>query len=201
MSFTKKDILLSLIVGFLVGVFMLSVIKNLEIALPINKYLILISFPVLSLAGVYFLYRISLVWRPFIFQFGKFFVVGGLNTFMDLGILNFLILITDITMGIWFSVFKAISFIVTVVNSFFWNKYWTFQKSGSFFLFFLVTLGSFLLNVGIASFMVNTIGVVDGFSPKQWDNIAALSSLVLVLTWNFLGMKYIVFKKQPRLVP
>lgn len=196
MSFTKKDALLSLIVGFLVGVFMLSVIKNLEIALPINKYLILISFPVLSLAGVYFLYRISLVWRPFIFQFGKFFVVGGLNTFMDLGILNFLILVTDITIGIWFSVFKAISFVITVVNSFFWNKYWTFQKSGNFFLFFLVVLGSFLLNVGIASFMVNVIGHPPNISPKLWDNIAALSSLLLVLTWNFLGMKYIVFKKK-----
>mgnify|MGYP001564463658 FL=1 len=175
---------------------MLSVIKNLEIALPINKYVILVSFPILSLVGIYVFYRISLVWRPFIFQFGKFFVVGGLNTFMDLGILNFLILITDITVGVWFSVFKAISFIITVVNSFFWNKYWTFQKSGNFFLFFLVVSGSFLLNVGIASVMVNIIGHPANISPKLWDNIAALSSLVLVLTWNFLGMKYIVFKKK-----
>lgn len=196
MLFTKKDTILSLIVGFLVGGFMLFVIKNLEITLPINKYLILISFSVLSLAGVYILYRISLVWRSFIFQFAKFFVVGGLNTFMDLGILNILIYLTNITAGFYFSVFKGVSFVVTVVNSFFWNKYWTFQKSGNFFLFFLVVFGSFLLNVGIASFMVNTIGVVDGFSAKQWDNIAALSSLVLVLTWNFLGMKYIVFKKR-----
>ncbi|MEK7078284.1 MAG: GtrA family protein [Patescibacteria group bacterium] len=196
MPFTKRDAVLSLIVGFLVGVFMLSVIKNLEIALPINKYVILVSFPILSLVGIYVFYRISLVWRPFIFQFGKFFVVGGLNTFMDLGILNFLILITDITVGVWFSVFKAISFIITVVNSFFWNKYWTFQKSGNFFLFFLVVSGSFLLNVGIASVMVNIIGHPANISPKLWDNIAALSSLVLVLTWNFLGMKYIVFKKK-----
>ena len=201
MPFTKRDAVLSLIVGFLVGVFMLSVIKNLEIALPINKYVILVLFPTLSLTGVYVLYRISLAWRPFIFQFGKFFVVGGLNTFMDLGILNFLILVTDITVGIWFSVFKAISFVITVVNSFFWNKYWTFQKSGSFFLFFLVVFVSFLLNVGIASLMVNIIGHPANISPKLWDNIAALSSLVLVLTWNFLGMKYVVFKKQPRLAP
>ncbi len=180
---------------------MLSVIKNLEIALPINKYIILVFFPILSLTGVYVLYRISLVWRPFIFQFGKFFVVGGLNTFMDLGILNFLILVSDITMGVWFSVFKAISFVITVVNSFFWNKYWTFQKSGNFFLFFLVVLGSFLLNVGIASFMVNVIGHPANIPPKLWDNIAALSSLLLVLTWNFLGMKYVVFKKQSMPAP
>ena len=131
MHFTKKDAVLSLVAGFLVAVFMLFVTKNLEILLPVNKYLILLSFPILALAGVYVLFRISLLWRPFVFQFGKFFVIGGLNTFMDLGILNLLIFFTNITHGYLFSLFKTISFVVTVVNSYFWNKFWTFRgRSG-----------------------------------------------------------------------
>ena len=57
--------------------------------------------------------------------------------------------------------------------------------------------GSALLNVAWASYMVDVVGAPAGISAKLWDNIAALSSVFLVLTWNFLGMKYIVFKKRP----
>lgn len=196
MSFSKKDAFLAPLVGFFVAALLLVVVKNLEFTLPFNKYWLLFAFPVLSLAGLYALFRISLVWRPFVFQFGKFFVVGGLNTFLDLGILNFLILITNITEGYLFSVFKAVSFIITVINSYLWNKLWTFNKrEGSFVLFFMVVTGSFLINVGVASFLVNVVGAPEGISPKVWDNIAALSSVVFVLTWNFLGMKFFVFKK------
>ena len=196
MSFTKRDVALSLIAGFLVAVLFLISAKNLDVTLPFNKYLLPVIFPILALIGLYTLFRISRIWRPVAFQFGKFFIVGGLNTFMDLGILNLLIFLTDITHGIFFSVFKAVSFILTVINSYFWNKLWTFDKrEGSFILFFLVTLGSFLINVSIASFLVNYIGAPDGLSPKLWDNIEALRSLLFVLTWNFLGMKIFVFKK------
>src|SRR3989344_4231634 len=108
---TKRDVVLSLVVGFLVAVLGLIIVANLNIKPPINKYLALVVFPPLAAAGLYILYRISLVWRPFVFQFGKFFIVGGLNTFLDLGLLNLLILLTSITQGVWFSVFKALSFV------------------------------------------------------------------------------------------
>ncbi len=194
--FKKKDVVLAALVGFLVAVLIQIVIKNLELVLPINRYWLLVIFPVFAPAGLYATYRISLIWKPFVYQFGKFFVIGGLNTFLDLGVLNLLILVSNITHGIWFSVFKGISFIISVINSFIWNKFWTFQKSGSFILFFLVVSGSALINIGIASYMVNVIGAPEGISPKLWDNIAALSSLMLVLTWNFLGLKFIVFRKK-----
>lgn len=201
MNFTKKDAVLAALVGFLVAGFIQIVIKNLELILPINRLWLLAIFPALSATGLYAAYKIALVWRPFVFQFGKFFIVGGLNTFVDLGVLNFFILITGITHGVWFTAFKAVSFVAAVINSFLWNKFWTFQRSGNFIVFFLVVSGSALINVGIASYMVNVIGAPDGISPKLWDNIAALSSVVLVLTWNFLGMKYIVFKRRSTPTP
>lgn len=196
MIFTKKDAILAVIIGLLVPVLFFIILKNLSFVLPFNKFWLLTIMPPLALMGLYVAFRIALIWRPFIFQFGKFFLVGGLNTFLDLGILNLLIFLTDITQGVRFSMFKAISFVITVVNSYFWNKFWTFQKTGSFILFFVIVSGSFLINVGIASLLVNVIGVPDGFSSKQWDNLAALSSVVFVLIWNFLGMKFIVFKKK-----
>mgnify|MGYP001587971923 FL=1 len=196
MSFTKKDAYRALVIGFAVSLLMLIVIKNLSIPLPVNKYWLPVLFTPLMLLGLYVSFLIGKAWRPFVFQFGKFFVVGLSNTFLDLGVLNFLILTTDITHGIYFSVFKGISFVCAVINSYFWNKYWTFQKQGSFVLFLLVISGSALLNIGWASYMVNYMSIPAGISPKAWDNIAALSSVFLVLTWNFLGMRLIVFRKK-----
>jgi putative flippase GtrA len=193
MFFTLKAV----VVGFLISLLVSIVIKNINLDLPINKYWLLVVFPPLSLAGLYVSYLIGKVWRPFVYQFGKFFVVGVLNTFMDLGVLNLLILLSSITEGYLFSVFKGISFIVAVTNSYLWNRFWTFSgRKGSFYLFFLVNVGSFLINVGIASLLVNVIGAPNRISPELWANIAALSSIVLVLTWNFLGMKFIVFRKK-----
>ena len=197
MNFTKKDALKALVLGFFIPILMLMVIKNLDLKLPINKYWLIVIFPPLAVAGLFISFKIAQLWRPFVFQFGKFFVVGLSNTFLDLGVLNFLIYLTNITHGVYFAVFKAVSFTCAVINSFLWNKYWTFQKQGSFTLFFLVVLGSAILNVGWASYMVDVVGAPDGISPKLWDNVAALSSVLLVLSWNFLGMKYIVFKKKP----
>ena len=107
MSFTKKDAYKALVVGFLVSLFMLIVIKNLAFDLPFSKYWLSVVFPPLSFAGLYISYLISKAWKPFVYQFGKFFVVGTLNTFMDLGILNALIYFTNITQGVYFSAFKA----------------------------------------------------------------------------------------------
>lgn len=196
MFFTKKDAYRALIAGFFISLLMLIVIKNLSISLPVNKYWLPILFTPLMLMGLYVSFLIGKVWRPFVYQFGKFVVVGLLNTFLDLGVLNFLIFFTDITHGIYFSAFKGISFICAAINSFFWNKYWTFQKQGNFALFFLVVLGSALLNVGWATYLVDFVGVPAGIAPKMWDNIAALSSVFLVMAWNYLGMKFIVFRKK-----
>lgn len=197
MGFIKKDALLATTIGLLVSLLALIVVKNLGLVLPFNKYLLPLVFPPLAAAGLYVLFKVSLVWRPFVYQFGKFFLVGSLNTFLDLGLLNLLIFFSNITAGVWFSVFKGITFVAAVINSYFWNKLWTFEaRQGSFATFFAVVSGGFLINVGIASLLVNVIGAPAGISAKVWDNIAALSSLVFVLTWNFLGMKFLVFRRK-----
>lgn len=196
MNFTKKDALKALGLGFFVSLLLQIIIKNLEINLPINSYWLLAILPPLFLGGLYFTYKISLIWRYFVYQFGKFFIVGLSNTFLDLGVLNLLIYLTNITHGVYFAIFKTVSFFCAVINSYFWNKHWTFGKEGNFFLFFVVVLGSTILNVGWAWYLVDVVGPINGFSPKVWDNIAAISSIFFVLIWNFLGMKYIVFKKK-----
>jgi putative flippase GtrA len=127
-------------------------------------------------------------------QFTKFFLVGTMNTLVDLGILNLLILISGISSGLEYSVFKGISFLVATTNSYFWNKRWTFKSSQKKFNQFLIisTIG-FVINVGVASFLVNLIGPQAGLTTKVWANIGAISGSITGLLWNFVGYKYIVF--------
>lgn len=126
----------------------------------------------------------------------KFLLVGALNTFVDLAMLNLLIFLTGIASGLPFTIFKGISFLVAVSNSYLWNKHWTFRSNKKVFLQFLMvaTIGLFL-NVGAASFVVNVIGPQFGFKNQLWANIGAAAGTLVVMAWNFAGYKFFVFRK------
>ena len=197
----NKDILNSIIIGFLVAVIFFGISGSLGFQIP-YLWTLLIVFPILSAIGM--VVAILLKKRfPILFQGAKFLLVGALNTIIDLGSLNLLIFLSGITAGIFFSAFKAISFIVAVLNSYVWNKYWTFSshpkgvgKAGKeFFQFLLVSAGGLLMNVGTAFLVVDILGPQFGFSPAVWANIGAIAAAFTSLAWNFLGYRLIVFKR------
>ncbi|MBU1015405.1 GtrA family protein [Patescibacteria group bacterium] len=195
----KHDIALSALIGFFVAVFFLMVANTIGefrsvflLALPV--------FPVLAAVGM----KVAFILAPkipMLLQLSRFLLVGALNTFMDLGILNLLIWSTAITAGVWFSAFKGFSFAIAVINSYFWNKFWTFRAQkkegagGEFLQFLVVSVFGFLVNVGVASFAVNAVGPMFGIAPPLWANIGALLATVAAMTWNFLGYKLVVFRK------
>jgi putative flippase GtrA len=132
-------------------------------------------------------------------QAARFFLVGTLNTFLDLVVLNILIWISGIATGVLYSVFKAISFLGATTNSYFWNKYWTFGKretptTKEFLKFLVVTTVGLLINVGIASLLVNVMGAQFGLSDKIWATFSAIVAAFGAFVWNFLASKFIVFK-------
>ena len=203
---TRKDLIFSLIVGGVSAWLILIISKNIEITNSFwQKFWWLTPFllPVFTAGS---LAIASLVAKKIavVFQIAKFILVGGLNTLVDLGVLNLLIWFSGINAGWFYSAFKGISFVVAVVNSYFWNKFWTFRKTenqddkiegGEFIKFFFVSAVGFVINVGSASFIVNFIGPLAGFSQNLWANIGALLAGFIGLAWNFLGYKFIVFKK------
>jgi len=89
--------------------------------------------------------------------------------------------------------------LAALVNSYFWNKFWTFRKKegggvGEFCQFLLVSVVGFGINVGTATLVINVINPVGNFSPEQWANVGFLAATFLSLTWNFIGYKFWVFK-------
>ena len=129
----------------------------------------------------------------------RFGVVGLVNTAVDLVVLNALILFTHMGRnGIWFSIFKAISFLVAVLNSYFINHSWTFGRSGGersvsqAGQFLAVSLLGAVINVSSASYVATFISPIHGIE-KYWPSVAALAGAGSGLIFNFLGYKHIVF--------
>ncbi|MFA4817221.1 MAG: GtrA family protein [Parcubacteria group bacterium] len=141
-------------------------------------------------------------------QFGKFVLVGIMNTLVDLIVLNVEMAVTGIVVGGGYSVEKAISFLFAVTFSYFINKHWTFQdktKEGEgkkMSQFFAVSVVGMIINVSVATIVVtylqipiNNILSLSFLTPQLWGTIGALGGTAIGLVWNFVGYKFIVFKK------
>jgi putative flippase GtrA len=200
---TKKDYFAISIIGFLFGLLLLPVLNNIKLPFfAVNfksAFLIIIGFIIFANLALWFAFLLSR-FIPIFLQVAKFAAVGGLNTLLDLGVLNVLILISGVAAGYWYPVFKGISFVVANINSYFWNKHWTFGVSDSanikeFSQFLIVSIVGFGINVSIASLVVNIIGAPENISLERWANIGALSATIISLVWNFIGYKFFVFKK------
>ena len=138
---------------------------------------------------------------PTLPQLVKFGTVGGLNAFLELTIVNVLIFATGAATGAPFAIFKAISFLIAVINGYFWSKHWTFESrtsrsSSEFFKFVATATVGLIINVGTASFLVSGVGAPPGIGEVVWANSAVLFAIFVAMTWNFLSMKFIIFKEQ-----
>ncbi|MFA5084424.1 MAG: GtrA family protein [Candidatus Paceibacterota bacterium] len=199
-----KDYLLVSLIGFLVGWLILPTAFNL--GLKINPTLILLSvigFSALAPLVLAVVFYFSRFW-PGLRQFGKFCAVGVLNTFLGFSVLNLLIHFTGITRGLYYSLFLVLSFMVSVTNSYFWNKFWSFQSQtatspSEFSRFLLFTFIGLLINNAVASFLNNVIGPLGGIKPIVWANVSAFFAIAFSFLWNFFSYRFWIFKKpQPQ---
>lgn len=194
----KRDLGGAAIIGVLASIFAFIVVTNLK--LNISWPILLLVFTTLTVAGI-FVIRLLGAKIPLIYKFGKFGEAGGLNWITDFGILNLLIMLTGINGGLYFSVFKGISFVGASTNSYFWNKFWVFEKGNTKKLVseltkfaVSVTLG-LIVNVLIASAIRFTgPGIIANISGNLWANIAAAVGSLLAMVFNFALFKLWVFK-------
>ena len=124
------------------------------------------------------------------FQFVKFCVVGAINTLIDVLIYFLLTRYLGFALGLIF-VAKAISYVLATLNSFFLNRFWTFEKRDAFewrkMLLFYITVGSgIFINVAAHFINVEILMLNDIFS--------SLVAAALTALWGFSWSKYFIFR-------
>jgi len=136
--------------------------------------------------------------RTFI-QFGKFVIVGTLNTGIDFGVLNLLSWQTGIYGGAKLAPMNMTGFLLALANSYMLNKYWTFKEQSRWSLkgemgaFALVSAMGLCVNTALLVALTRFMVLPFGFSPQLWENIAKATATVGSLLWNFVGYRYVVF--------
>lgn len=194
----SRDLSLSVIAALLTAFFLPPTLqeKGVNILSAYPTYYIYIAYPAIALVGMFAMYfvgkSIKILW-----QLSKFGLVGVLNTAIDFGILNYLSGYFQITEGLQVIPIKAASFLVALVNSYWWNKNWVFEgkKRANPVTFAIVSVIGISLNVSIVYILTTLISPPSTFSPQIWLNLANVAATFLSLTWNFLGYRLIVFKK------
>ncbi|NWJ97999.1 MAG: GtrA family protein [Chloroflexi bacterium] len=122
-------------------------------------------------------------------QAARFFSVGMLNTALDLCLYTLLTTGLGISTN-WRVAVKSITYGAGILNSFYWNKTWTFQAQSRPWAMFVPFMLTNL--VGLA---INAGGLALGLQVFHLPEIIALGlATVGSLTWNFILSKFVVFR-------
>ncbi len=200
----RRDLFAITIIGAAVGLLSQPILVTMADSLGINLTLLVrlgvfVAFTVLAPLALFIL-SFAGKFVPVLYQFGKFAAVGVLNTFVDVGVLNLEILAFGTPEAWPYRIMKGVSFLAATTNSFLWNKFWTFDSRGpansrETIKFYAVAVGGFLINVGIASYVFSGIARPESITPNLWANIGAMAGVASAFIWDFLGYKYLVFRK------
>jgi putative flippase GtrA len=163
-------------------------------------WLLFAVFPIMAAFG---LWIASLVGKkyPYIYQLAKFLLAGTACAILDLGLLALFINASGITGGAGYNIFKGISFAIATSLKYFPDKLWAFRDKNKenlkkeFGKFFAITLAGMGANVLIADLIVNQIGPQFSLSDRLWANLGGIAAVLAVFAFNFIGYKFIVFKK------
>jgi putative flippase GtrA len=119
-------------------------------------------------------------------QFAKFIFIGVFNTALNYGTFFVLLGYTSYLISL------VIAHVIGVLNSFIWNKYWTFGSKelrlDEFIKFNLLYSIYFIFNAAILIIMVDNLH----FTP-QMGQLIALPTLTII---SFAGQKYWSFKRE-----
>jgi putative flippase GtrA len=196
----KIDYILAAISGLGLGILAAWMIKGFGIIIPALNFVLPVLLPILAVFGIWLCYLIGKKFL-FVFQLGKFLLIGIFFALIDLVLLNVLLEVFHITKGTAYTVFVGVSFVIATSIKYVADKYWAFEKKegekmgSEFGKFFIITLISGVIQTAIASFVVNSVGPQFGASSMVWANVGKILGIAVASAWNFLGYKFIVFKK------
>ena len=124
----------------------------------------------------------------------KFLIVGVINTLVGTSVM--FLSYNIIGLGYWIS--SAANYIIASIVSYFLNKYFTFQnkeRSLKMIVKFIVNISlCYLIAYGAAKPLIYHI--LEGWPVKLQDNGAMLVGMCLFVGLNYLGQRFVVFRKK-----
>lgn len=128
-------------------------------------------------------------------RFIKYGIVGSASFFIDIVILNVLSLLAGYNKGFFAAGLSAVSFLAANVNSYFFNKKWTFKENNlnaKYKTFLKISAVGVAINISIIYFL--TAHISQNFvSDLAWLNISKIIATLLVAIFNYVGYKKFVF--------
>lgn len=125
--------------------------------------------------------------KVIVMQFLRFCIVGVANTLITLGS----ILILYNILRIDYRISNIIGYSLGLINSFIWNKIWTFKSQNKFYneigKFFIMFFVSYFINFGVLIFSAEVL-----FINK---NISQIVGNVFYTITNYLGNKLWTFNR------
>jgi putative flippase GtrA len=122
-------------------------------------------------------------------QAAKFLSVGILNTALDASL--YFVLTRWLGLSTLQTLAKGISYGAGILNSFYWNKSWTFQSDigtmTAFVPFVGANLAALIINAGLMHLCLNALDL-----PEIPSLVLATGSTFL---WNFIISKFVIFKQ------
>lgn len=124
----------------------------------------------------------------------KFLLVGIVNTLVGTGVMFLAYNVGNL--NYWIS--SASNYVIGSMVSYVLNKYFTFQNKErsvkQLLLFVLHITLCYLIAYGAAKPLV--CHIMEGASMAVRDNCAMLAGMVLFIVLNYLGQRFLVFKKK-----
>lgn len=133
-------------------------------------------------------------------QFFRFGLVGGVNTVLDLAILNGLFVVFPTNRTWLVLIYNGIAYSLGAVNSFLCNKYWTFKSGtrttwGELVRFAITTVGGMTSNTVLVGLMSLVPHAAIG-NVVLWTNVSKVFAICVSAFVSYLGMHLWVFMKK-----
>lgn len=139
-------------------------------------------------------------------QFLKFGITGTIGAVIDFGTYNLLTRGFDwdasyVVFGQTIVAANNVSVFLAIMSNFILNKYWTFRNKEAEVAkqwtgYFILNVITWTLNQLLVSFFTFRVPLMVILFGSQRDNAAKALAIGLILGLNFLGSKFVIFKKK-----
>ena len=194
------DVIFALICGRVVAWIAADFLEGYGIEITgFYSFLLYYIFPLISLLCLWIAFLIGKKFL-FVYQAAKHLLIGALAAVVDIKIFQLSAWLFSLVIIISPLVSKTISFLIATLVKFWGNKHWAFEKHEKEGIkemaqFFIVTLVGLGLDLIAFYYFVKIMGPQFQMPVDVWTELSIIMAAAAAFLWNFLGYKFIVFKK------